>query len=100
MLVTTTHQIENHQITEYLGIVTEETILGANLAKDFFSYITDIVAGRASSYERVMKEGKFIALNEMQHQAYQWNANAIVGGSVNYQSLGGMMMVVATVIYK
>jgi uncharacterized protein YbjQ (UPF0145 family) len=95
MLVTTTHQIENHTIMDYIGIVTGESIIGANFVKDLFSSISDIVGGRANSYERVMKEAKFIALNEIQRQAHQWNSNAIVGVSVNNSNIGGMMMVEA-----
>lgn len=69
MIITTTNTLETHQVKEYLGIVTGETIIGANLFKDFFAGIRDIVGGRSGSYERVLKEAKDTALKEMQEDA-------------------------------
>jgi len=99
MLLTTTHTIEGHQIDQYLGLVAGETIIGANIFKDFFAGIRDIVGGRAASYENVLKEAKETALAEMTQQAKTLGANAIIGIDLDYESLGhsgGMLMVVAT----
>ena len=99
MILTTTHTIETHKIKEYLGIVTGETIIGANIFKDFFASIRDIVGGRSGSYERVLREAKEIALREMQEQAEQRGASAVIGIDLDYETLGaksGMLMVTAS----
>lgn len=99
MLLSTTHTLENQNITEYLGIVTGETIIGANIFKDIFAGIRDIVGGRSGSYERVLREAKDNALSEMAEQARQMGANAVVGIDLDYETLGangGMIMVTAS----
>ncbi|MFT6850233.1 MAG: hypothetical protein ACJATA_001044 [Sphingobacteriales bacterium] len=97
MILTTTNTIEGKQINHYLGIVSGETIIGANIFKDFFASITDIIGGRSGSYERVLREGKQIALKELEEEAQAKGANAIVGVSFSYEGIGkGMLMVVAT----
>ena len=83
MLLTTTNTIEGKQIVQYYGIVTGETIIGANLFKDFFAGIRDIVGGRAGSYESVLREAKDTALQELRERAMQLGAN------------GSMLMVTA-----
>ncbi len=98
MIVTTTPQIEGKKIVEYRGIVSGETIIGANIFRDIFASIRDIVGGRSSSYEEVLREAKTIALREMEEQAVRVGANAIVGVDLDYETLGsknGMLMVAA-----
>lgn len=97
MILSTTPSLEGHRITSYLGIVTGETIIGANIFKDFFAGITDIVGGRSSAYERVLREAKSTALAEMQQQAKAFGANAVVGIDLDYETIReGMLMVTAS----
>ena len=84
MLLTTTPNIQGREITQYFGIVSGETIIGANLFKDFFAGIRDIVGGRASSYESVLREAKESALQEMSDQAARMGANAVIGIDLDY----------------
>ena len=79
MLVTTTPIIEGARITRYYGIVSGETIIGANVFRDLFASIRDIVGGRSGAYEEVLRKGKETALREMQEQAAALGANAVVG---------------------
>lgn len=99
MILTTTNNLETHTIKEYLGIVTGETIIGANIFKDFFAGIRDIVGGRSSSYEGVLREAKDTAIKEMQEQAQRLGANAVIGIDLDYETVGpngGMLMVTAS----
>ena len=99
MIVTTTPTIEGHPIKEYKGLVTGETIIGANFVKDFFAGIRDIVGGRSSSYESVLREAKDVALKEMQERAQLMGANAVIGVDLDYEALGAngsMLMVTAS----
>ena len=98
MILSTTPQIEGHTILEYKGVVTGETIIGANLVKDFFAGIRDIVGGRAGSYEDVLREAKDTSLKEMMERAQIMGANAIVGIDIDYETIGsnGSMLMVAT----
>ena len=98
MLLTTTNTIEGKQIVQYYGIVTGETIIGANLFKDFFAGIRDIVGGRAGSYESVLREAKDTALQELRERAIQLGANAVIGIDLDYEAVGAngsMLMVTA-----
>lgn len=99
MIKTTTPTIEGHQIEQYLGIVVGEAILGANLFKDIFGAVRDIVGGRSGAYEREMGRAREIAFEEIEHQARAMGANAIVGIDLDYEVVGekgGMMMVSAS----
>ncbi len=98
MILSTTPQIEGHPIREYKGVVTGETIIGANIVKDFFAGIRDIVGGRAGSYEKVLAEAKDTSINEMMQRAVEMGANAIVGIDIDYETIGSnsSMMMVAT----
>ncbi|OCK43553.1 hypothetical protein BA195_02300 [Tenacibaculum soleae] len=99
MIISTTHTIENKPAKEYLGIVSGETIIGANIFKDFFAGIRDIVGGRSGSYEKVLREAKDTSLREMQERAKQLGADAIVGVDLDYETVGkngGMLMVTAS----
>ena len=98
MLVTTTPTIEGGRITRYYGIVSGETIIGANVFRDFFASIRDVVGGRSGSYEEVLREAKDIALREMQEHARALGANAVIGVDLDYETVGGsgsMLMVTA-----
>ena len=98
MILTTTNSLEGRKIINYYGIVSGEAIIGANLFKDIFASITDIVGGRAGSYERVLREAKENALSEMRNNAENMGANAVIGIDLDYESLGSnnsMLMVTA-----
>ena len=88
MTLTTTNTIEGKPVKDYLGIVTGETIIGANIFKDFFASIRDIVGGRSGSYERVLREAKDTALKEMKEEAIKLNANAVIGIDLDYETVG------------
>ncbi|MBE2894512.1 YbjQ family protein [Spirabiliibacterium falconis] len=98
MIITTTHQIEGKHIIEYKQLVFGEVIAGANVVRDFFAGIRDVIGGRAGAYESKLSDSRREALDEMPAQAKKLGANAVVGVEVNYQSLGakGMFMVVAS----
>ncbi|XEC97199.1 YbjQ family protein [Paenibacillus tarimensis] len=94
MLITTTPIIEGRPITDYIGIVNGEAIMGANIVRDFFASITDVVGGRSGAYEDKLKEARDVAISEMKHQAQQMGANAIVGIDIDYEVVReGMLMV-------
>jgi len=97
MIITTTPQIEGYAIREYRGIVTGETIIGANVFKDFMAGIRDIVGGRSASYEKVLREAKDQSIREMIERASAMGANAIVGVDIDYETIGssGSMLMVA-----
>ena len=99
MILSTTNTLENKNITEYLGVVTGETIIGANIFKDIFAGIRDIVGGRSGSYERVLAEARENALDEMAAKARERGADAVIGIDLDYETLGsngGMIMVTAS----
>ncbi|MEQ3500926.1 heavy metal-binding domain-containing protein [Tenacibaculum sp. SSH1-16] len=99
MILSTTPSIENKPAKQYLGIVTGETIIGANIFKDFFAGIRDIVGGRSGSYEKVLREAKEIALKEMEERALRLGADAVIGIDLDYETVGangGMLMVTAS----
>lgn len=96
MILSTTPTIEGQTIREYKGIVTGETIIGANFVKDFFASIRDIIGGRSGSYEKVLMEARDTSMQEMQDRASQMGANAIVGIDIDYETIGqnnSMLMV-------
>ncbi|MBO6838109.1 MAG: heavy metal-binding domain-containing protein [Alphaproteobacteria bacterium] len=98
MIVTTTDSVEGRQITGYKGIVSGEAIIGANIFRDLFASIRDVVGGRSGSYEKVLRDAKEAALEDMQRQAEDLGADAIVAVDLDYEVLGkenGMLMVVA-----
>lgn len=94
MLLTTTNTIEGKQITHYYGVVSGETIIGANLLRDLFAGIRDIVGGRAASYEEVLRKAKDTALQEMADQASRMGANAVIGIDLDYETVGNSMLMV------
>jgi len=94
MVITTTPSVEGRPIRDYLGIVTGEAILGANLFKDFGASIRDVVGGRSAGYEKDLKKARETALAEMQEVAEALGANAIVGVDLDYETLKGTMLMV------
>ena len=99
MLVTTTPSVEGKKITQYCGVVTGEAILGANLFKDIFAGIRDLVGGRSATYERELQQAREIAIQELQQRAQELGGNAVVGIDLDYEVLGqsnGMLMVSAS----
>ncbi len=96
MIVTTTPSVEGKSITHYHGIVTGEAILGANIFKDLFAGIRDIVGGRAAAYEKELSKARVTALNEMQERAQALGATAIVGVDLDYEVINNMLMVSAS----
>ena len=106
MLVTTTPNIEGKKITKYHGMVGGQAILGANIFKDLFAGIRDIVGGRSATYERELRKAKDIAISEMTDEARQMGANAVIGVDLDYETIGSgsgtnMLMVSAngTAVY-
>ncbi len=97
MLKTTTSNVDGREITEYLDIVVGEAILGANVFKDFFSSIRDIVGGRSGAYEKEMGKAREIAFQEMEDRARDLGANGIVGIDIDYEVVGqgGSMLMVS-----
>lgn len=98
MILSTTPTIEGRPIQAYKGVVTGEAIIGANFVKDFFAAIRDIVGGRSTSYEKVFREAKEVALQGMQARAEELGCNAVVGIDIDYETVGQsntMLMVVA-----
>jgi len=101
MLVITAHTLQGREIVQYLGLVTGEAILGANIFKDFFAGIRDIVGGRSAAYEEELRKAKEIAVQEMVEQAQALGGNAVIAVDLDYESMsvshgGGMLMVTAS----
>ncbi len=96
MVITTTPTLEGHRVREYLGIVTGEAIIGANVFKDIMAGFRDIVGGRSKAYENSLREAREEALREMSAEARARGANAVIGVDLDYEVLGktgGMLMV-------
>jgi len=94
MIVTTTPMVEGRTIKEYKGIVTGEAIMGANIFRDFFASITDIVGGRSAAYERELSKARTVAVDEMTQQARELGCDAVVGVDLDYEVIrDGMLMV-------
>ena len=97
MLVTTTHAIDGRQVTDYMGVVTGEVIVGANIFKDLFAGIRDIVGGRSGAYESTLRDARMTALNELKDEARALGADAVIGVDLDYEVLGqgGSMLMVS-----
>ena len=96
MLMTTTATVDGKPISRYLGIVTGEAIIGANIFRDIFAGVRDIVGGRSGTYEKALAEARDVAMAEMEGRAQELGANAVVGIDLDYEVLGqnnGMLMV-------
>ena len=95
MIVTTTPGIDGRRIRSYHGIVVGEAIMGANVVRDFFASVTDIVGGRSGAYESKLQDAREVALTEMQDRASRLGANAVVGVDLDYEVLGQSMLMVS-----
>ena len=96
MIVTSTPNVEGQQIAEYKGIVVGEAILGANVFRDIFAGITDIIGGRSGAYEQELGKAREIALSELEERAVAKGANAVVGVDLDYEVINNMLMVSAS----
>ncbi len=96
MIVTTTPNIEGYQIADYHGIVVGEAILGANIVRDLFAGITDILGGRSGAYEQELGKARQTALTELEDRARELGANAVVGVDLDYEVINNMLMVSAS----
>ncbi|MEX6723183.1 heavy metal-binding domain-containing protein [Parapedomonas caeni] len=99
MLVTTTAMLDGRPIADYLGVVTGEVIVGANIFKDLFASIRDIVGGRSGAYEGTLRDARQTALAEMEAEARRLGADAVIGVDLDYETVGqggSMLMVTAT----
>jgi len=97
MIVSTTSSLQGKEIESYLGVVSGEAIMGANVVRDFLASVTDIIGGRSGTYENKLAEGRQIALEEMIDKARRMGANAVIGVDLDFETLrDGMMMCVAT----
>ncbi|MCB1356745.1 MAG: heavy metal-binding domain-containing protein [Maritimibacter sp.] len=96
MISTTTPSIEGHRIATYHGIVVGEAILGANVFRDIFAGITDILGGRSGAYEQELGKARAVALREMEDHARDLGANAVVGVDLDYEVINNMLMVSAS----
>ena len=98
MILTTTNTIEGKPVQQYLGIVTIETIIGANVIKDFMAGLTDFFGGRSGAYEKVLAEGRNESLAQMKAKAAAMGADAIIGIDLDFETVGrgSMLMVIAT----
>jgi uncharacterized protein YbjQ (UPF0145 family) len=99
MITTTTNNIEGRPVQQYLGVVSSETIIGANIFKDLFAGLRDIVGGRSGTYERVIDEARTSAMTELVAKAQSLGANAVIGIDLDFETVGtggSMLMVIAT----
>jgi len=97
MIVTTTATLQDRRVNQYLGLVTGESILGANIFRDMFAGIRDIVGGRAGAYEKVLRDARRMAVDEMVAEARKLGANAVIGVDVDYETVGGGTMLMVSV---
>ncbi|TGE32039.1 heavy metal-binding domain-containing protein [Desulfosporosinus sp. Sb-LF] len=97
MIMTTTPSIEGRKITAYMGIITGEAIMGANIMRDLFASITDVIGGRSGAYEEKLQDARLIALRELEEHAARLGANAVVGIDLDYEVIGqsGSMLMVS-----
>lgn len=95
MIVTTTPSVEGHRITAYKGIVVGEAIMGANVVRDLFASITDIVGGRSGAYESKLQDARDTALSELRQRATELGATAVVGVDLDYEVVGQSMLMVS-----
>ena len=99
MIVTTTHNVEGRPVREYLGIINAQSIIGANIIKDFLGGLRDVFGGRSKTYEKVIEQAKEDALRELAEKAQSMGANAIIGVDLDFETIGGsgsMLMVIAS----
>ncbi len=95
MILTTTNSVEGYKITDYHGIVVGEAIMGANVVRDFFAGVTDIIGGRSGAYESKLQDARDTAMRELEDRAAQMGANAVVGIDLDYEVVGDSMLMVS-----
>lgn len=95
MILTTTNSVEGHKITDYRGIVVGEAIMGANVVRDFFAGVTDIIGGRSGAYESKLQDARDTAMRELEERAVEAGANAVVGIDLDYEVVGDSMLMVS-----
>jgi uncharacterized protein YbjQ (UPF0145 family) len=97
MLVTTTNTVEGRRVVEYMGLVAGEAILGANLFRDLFASIRDVVGGRSGAYEQVLQDARETAISDLTAKAARMGANAVIGVDIDYETIGsnGSMLMVS-----
>jgi uncharacterized protein YbjQ (UPF0145 family) len=95
MIITTTQSVEGRAITDYRGIVVGEAIMGANIVRDFFAQITDVVGGRSGAYESKLQDAREVALQELEQRAAALGATAVVGVDLDYEVVGDSMLMVS-----
>jgi len=95
MIITTTNTVDGHKITDYRGIAVGEAIMGANIFRDFFAQITDVVGGRSGAYESKLQDARDTALNELEQRAAALGATAVVGVDLDYEVVGESMLMVS-----
>ena len=95
MIITTTNSIEGKSITDYRGVVVGEAIMGANVVRDFFAGITDIIGGRAGAYESKLQDARDTAMRELEERARAAGGNAVVGVDLDYEVVGDSMLMVS-----
>ncbi len=95
MIITTTPSVEGHRISDYKGIVVGEAIMGANVVRDMFASITDVVGGRSGAYEGKLQHARDTALRELEERAAEKGANAVVGVDLDYEVVGKSMLMVS-----
>lgn len=95
MILTTTNTVEGMKINDYRGIVVGEAIMGANVVRDFFAGITDIIGGRSGAYESKLQDARDTAMHELEERAAQLGANAVVGIDLDYEVVGDSMLMVS-----
>ncbi|MBL8653758.1 MAG: YbjQ family protein [Alphaproteobacteria bacterium] len=95
MIVTTTDAVEGKRVTAYLGVISADVVMGSNAIRDFFASVRDWVGGRAGSYEKVLADARREAVEELTEKAAKLGADAVIGVDLDYQSVGGTMLMVA-----
>lgn len=95
MMILTTPHIEGKRVTRHYGLVSGEAIMGANIVRDLFAGIRDIIGGRSAAYEQELRKAKEIALAEMTEEAERLGANAVVGVDIDYETIGQSMLMVS-----
>lgn len=95
MIITTTQSIEGHRITQYRGVIVGEAIMGANVVRDFFASITDVIGGRSGAYENKLRDARVTAFSELEDLARKAGADAIVGVDIDYEVVGDSMLMVS-----
>jgi uncharacterized protein YbjQ (UPF0145 family) len=94
MIISTTHEIQGKPVTEYLGVVSGEAIMGANVVADMMSWGRDVVGGRAGAYENQLRKARQVALDEMREEAEKLGAGAVIGVDIDYETIRGSMLMV------